>query len=407
MKLTIKQLGKIEEADIEIKNLTVFVGKNSTNKSYMAHVVYILNKVLYRLNKIYKLYVFRVISILIGGIMIYSAIKLGLGIQGVAFCVIFTFALFATSIIYYFLRQYSIGLFSRLKFFVYIYYPFVYIWGGEPFMYPDLMPLMRYMKEKNIIFSVVTNGTWLKENAEEIVDAGWDALMLSLDGPKHIHDSIRGKEGTFDTLMEGIQAVKEEKAKRNSIKPYIMMLSTTTKDNAAYLSEIFQAAEDCGADCLVSYYAWFTTQEIGDAHQRIMMERLGVRAEAWKGYLYSFDEIDTKILQENVDKVKNTKWKIPYVMIPDLTIEQIPIYYKEVDNFFGYNKCTAPWLAAELMPNGDVSTCRDYPDYITGNIQEEGILEIFHGEKFNKFRKTLRDVGMFPICARCCGLMGF
>ncbi len=285
--------------------------------------------------------------------------------------------------------------------------PFVYIWGGEPFMYPDLMPLMRYMKEKNIIFSVVTNGTWLKENAEEIVDAGWDALMLSLDGPKHIHDSIRGKEGTFDTLMEGIQAVKEEKAKRNSIKPYIMMLSTTTKDNAAYLSEIFQAAEDCGADCLVSYYAWFTTQEIGDAHQRIMMERLGVRAEAWKGYLYSFDEIDTKILQENVDKVKNTKWKIPYVMIPDLTIEQIPIYYKEVDNFFGYNKCTAPWLAAELMPNGDVSTCRDYPDYITGNIQEEGILEIFHGEKFNKFRKTLRDVGMFPICARCCGLMGF
>ncbi|MEA2029894.1 MAG: AAA family ATPase [Campylobacterota bacterium] len=46
MKLKVEQLAKIEEATIDIKNLTVFVGKNSTNKSYMAHTVYMVNKVL-------------------------------------------------------------------------------------------------------------------------------------------------------------------------------------------------------------------------------------------------------------------------------------------------------------------------------------------------------------------------
>ncbi len=46
MKFKIKELAKIKEADIEIKDLTILVGKNSTNKSYSAHIVYMLNKVL-------------------------------------------------------------------------------------------------------------------------------------------------------------------------------------------------------------------------------------------------------------------------------------------------------------------------------------------------------------------------
>ncbi len=40
MKFTVKNLGKIREANIEVKPLIIFVGKNGTQKSYMAHVVY-------------------------------------------------------------------------------------------------------------------------------------------------------------------------------------------------------------------------------------------------------------------------------------------------------------------------------------------------------------------------------
>jgi len=43
MKFTVKNLGKIREANIEVKPLTIFVGKNGTQKSYMAHVVYGIN----------------------------------------------------------------------------------------------------------------------------------------------------------------------------------------------------------------------------------------------------------------------------------------------------------------------------------------------------------------------------
>ena len=40
MKVRVRNLAKIREAEIEVKPLTIFVGKNGTNKSYMAHVVY-------------------------------------------------------------------------------------------------------------------------------------------------------------------------------------------------------------------------------------------------------------------------------------------------------------------------------------------------------------------------------
>jgi radical SAM protein with 4Fe4S-binding SPASM domain len=60
------------------------------------------------------------------------------------------------------------------------------------------------------------------------------------------------------------------------------------------------------------------------------------------------------------------------------------------------------------MPNGDVAPCRDYPDYVVGNIKEDSILDIFNNGRYRKFRQALKDMGgLFPICARCCGLMGW
>ena len=46
MNIQIKKIGKIKQADIELGDLTIFVGKNGTNKSYVAHVIYMLNKTL-------------------------------------------------------------------------------------------------------------------------------------------------------------------------------------------------------------------------------------------------------------------------------------------------------------------------------------------------------------------------
>ena len=286
--------------------------------------------------------------------------------------------------------------------------PIIYIWGGEPFLYDDLMPLTSYMKEKKCLISLVTNGVKLKQHAEEIVDRGWEVLMLSLDGTREVHDEIRGVKGCFDKLASGIELVQSIKRKKNKSLPYLMVFVTITKDNAHILEEIMKIGEEIGIDSMIIYYSWFTTEEIGKKHVKVMEEKLDCTPEAWKGYLFDYKQIDIETLQETVRKVKSKTYKFPYMFIPDISIDEIPLYYKDPSQLFGYNNCIAPWLIAEVMPNGDVSPCRDYPDYIVGNIKDDSIVNIFNNERYKKFRIALQESGgLFPICARCCGLMGF
>ena len=119
--------------------------------------------------------------------------------------------------------------------------------------------------------------------------------------------------------------------------------------------------------------------------------------------------LDIEKIAEQVQKIKSEKFKMPILFVPDLKIEQIRTYYTEPENFFGYKKCVSPWFQLDVMPNGDTVTCRDFPDFVTGNIKESSILEIYNNEKHRKFRQALKscDNGVFPICSRCCGLMGY
>jgi radical SAM protein with 4Fe4S-binding SPASM domain len=288
------------------------------------------------------------------------------------------------------------------------YKPIYYIWGGEPFLYPGLFDFTDRIKRNKSILSVVTNATFLAEQAKEVVDQQWDVLMFSLDGPEAIHDEIRGRKGTFQKVAEGIEAVRKYKRDTKKSLPWIMALVTISVDNATWLDKIFEVGEQLNLDCMIIYYSWFTNEKIGYAHTRIMQQKLGVTPTKWRGYLFNHN-VDTSALLESLQRIRSRKWKFGYLFIPDLKKdEQIVEYYKNPGKFFGYGPCISPWFVTEVMPNGDVAPCRDYPDYITGNLMEQSIFEIWNGERYRKFRQALKDNGgTFPICARCCGLMGW
>jgi len=285
--------------------------------------------------------------------------------------------------------------------------PLYYVWGGEPFLYKGLMDVVGHMKRRGSAVTLVTSGHKLAQNAERIVRDKWDCVMISLDGDRELHDSIRGQKGTYDKLVEGIEAIKAERRKQGSPYPYIMTLSTVCEANAPHYDKIFNSIEEIGGvDLSINYFSWFTTEERGKRHTEIMEERLSCTPTAWKGYLLNFGEYDIKSLTDSIERIQARKWPFVYAFIPDIPIEDIPRYYQEPGNFFGYDKCVSPWAVAEVMPNGDVAPCRDYPDYICGNIKDSGVMNVFHGERFDQFRDALRAEGMFPTCARCCGLMG-
>lgn len=285
--------------------------------------------------------------------------------------------------------------------------PAYYIWGGEPFLYPDLMPLVSHMKKRRALVSIVSNGTQVKKHAEQLVRMGLDIFMFSLDGPADLHDDIRGVPGTFKKLCDTLGEINRWKKALKTPKPYIMFLMTLTPKNQDHLVSTMEIAEQLGANYLLLYYSWFTNEQIGREHQTLMKREFDCHAISWKGYVSDTTRFDIPKLIAELRRVRSRSWPFHCLTVPDLTEEQIPQYFSQPLNTFGNNRCINPWMTTEIQANGDVATCRDHPDYVVGNIMDEPILKIFNNDKYRKFRRHLQTKGLMPVCARCCGLMGF
>lgn len=84
--------------------------------------------------------------------------------------------------------------------------------GGEPLMHSDLSPLAHLCRTEGIRVTLLTAGLLLERHAAKVA-ACMDDVIVSIDGPPEIHDSIRGVPGAYRRLERGIQALRETRAR--------------------------------------------------------------------------------------------------------------------------------------------------------------------------------------------------
>ncbi len=84
------------------------------------------------------------------------------------------------------------------------------ITGGEPFLRPDLFPILSEVSRHGFDIFLLTNGTLVnRERARQLSDVGVRGVQVSIEGPEDIHDEIRGK-GNFAAAAAGIEALVDE-----------------------------------------------------------------------------------------------------------------------------------------------------------------------------------------------------
>jgi radical SAM protein with 4Fe4S-binding SPASM domain len=288
------------------------------------------------------------------------------------------------------------------------YKPLFYITGGEPFLYPDFIQLMNYIKSKGLVLAVVTNGVLLEKYAEIIVKNKWDLILVSFDGPKEVHDKCRNFKGAYETAVNGLLKINKMKKKYGRIRPFVLTSTTISKANVMFLEDTFAIGKQLKPDLMVVYLSWFTSEEIGRKQEKLLRSKLGVTPFTWKSYTHKFSEEDAKLFRKQIGKIKKLNWPFEYLIIPNLKTKDIETYYTQPEQMLGYSKCVAPFIMIDVMPNGDVTTCRDFIDIKVGNITEKPLLKIWNDKGFVSFRKLLiEQKGLLPQCSRCCGLMGF
>jgi MoaA/NifB/PqqE/SkfB family radical SAM enzyme len=86
--------------------------------------------------------------------------------------------------------------------------PFFDLSGGEPLLRKDLITLAKRVASHGCLVSMNTNGTLLDESRISGITDIFDLVVVSLDGPKGIHDRIRGVPGTYDKAVKAIKLLK-------------------------------------------------------------------------------------------------------------------------------------------------------------------------------------------------------
>jgi radical SAM protein with 4Fe4S-binding SPASM domain len=115
--------------------------------------------------------------------------------------------------------------------------PTVKIFGlsnwGEPLLYPDLLGVIKFLKQKGKYVGLTTNATLLDEKtAEKLVYSGLDRISFSVDGVGKVYEKLRG--ANYKSVKNNILRFHEV----NKARVHTNIMVTVSKENENCISQI-------------------------------------------------------------------------------------------------------------------------------------------------------------------------
>jgi radical SAM protein with 4Fe4S-binding SPASM domain len=283
----------------------------------------------------------------------------------------------------------------------------VFLMGGEPCLHLRIGEMIAYLKAfPNVYVDMNTHGMMLPKKAQILIDAGIDAIYVSLDGSTaEINDATRGV-GAFARTLAGLEALFAAR-ERSARLVKVAINYTVTNQNVSDLMPMAEVAAKLGVDELCINLPTYVTREEGDAAEFMLQTELGLQFESWRGFLIDsvVSDISGSALQKSIERLKTKKW--PFVLflqpVGYSPVELSSYFSKEWTTTLRQKGCPIQNFRTTVLPNGDVTPCTIYPDLIVGNVLESSLRDIWHGPRYAAFRSVVTR-RLLPTCRRCCDL---
>lgn len=275
--------------------------------------------------------------------------------------------------------------------------------GGEPLVRDDIFEFISYWDKQGKRIILHSNLTLLDEkNADNLKQfKKVTDILTSLDGPKDVHDAIRGVPGTFGRLKKAIELTKEKMPDT----PITVFATMLINDNLDKLPELIDVAKSLGIDTINVLF-----EQVYSSEDKARAKEIFKKVFGWEEGSYRLNtQIRDPIFPADIDpeKIKKQLRKIRlYGIKKGCFVNFVPFnYYKNLDKYLGKNKAR-PFCLKLLSPelrinqNGDVIWC-DVIEKSFGNLLEKTPDEIWLSGDYQKFREYLFKNSL-PICRRCC-----
>lgn len=261
--------------------------------------------------------------------------------------------------------------------------------GGEPQLNQQWSELAKMLRATGSRVTLLTAGLLLKPQAQMIVDSV-DDVILSLDGPPAIHNSVRRVSDATERIAEGVVALHQ-------LCPEMPVGArcTVQKANHHSLRATVAHAKRIGLTSISFLAADITSSAFNhsDGWRSGGLDRVTLTAE----------EVD--ILEMEIEQlIRDERATSGFVLESPAKLRRIVQHFRAHIGQGNYvaPHCNAPWVSAVIEASGDVRPCFFHP--VIGNIHRQELPAILNSPAALSFRSNL-DIANNEICRRCvCSL---
>jgi MoaA/NifB/PqqE/SkfB family radical SAM enzyme len=267
----------------------------------------------------------------------------------------------------------------------------VVLTGGEPLLHSRLESLCDFFRQLDIRLTLLTTGLLLYKHATVVAEYFTD-VIISIDGPGHIHDRIRRVRNAFALIERGIAEVRR-------LRPTVAINCRTTiqKLNHTHLRETVAAAKRLNFDS-ISFLAADLSSQAFNRDRPWEPERQGEVALT-ASELAALDREMISLIKERADDIDSG-----FIVESQAKLKLIVERFRA---HLGLSRpaaplCNAPWVSAVVEIDGSVRPCFFHGS--VGNIKHQTLDQAINSPAALSFRGSL-DIATNPTCQRCvCSL---
>jgi len=241
---------------------------------------------------------------------------------------------------------------------------------GEPMMHKELPEMVAYAKANAPGAKVVIgcNAHFLNdESAPRLVESGLDLIYISFDGvDQETYEKYRVR-GHFEKVVAGVKALLAAREALGRTNPFVELQFLVMKHNEHQMDAFRTMAHELGVDRRIIKPVSFNVADWDDADTRATYGEFFPDNEDYRVYRHEGDS-----------------W-----------------HWKKDELAF----CTAAWRSITVLADGSIVPCCRDPRgvYTMGNVAD-GVLEVWNGERYQKFRKAMAERrDKMAICKVCPG----
>ncbi len=264
---------------------------------------------------------------------------------------------------------------------------------GEPLLNKELPQMVRYLKERGTYVLFNSNGIALTpKKGQALIDAGLDEYRLSMDGAtRETYAHVRGVDA-FEKIWRNVRAFIAMQKEQNASKPAVSLWFTAMRENLHELPRLIELAAENGVpEVYLQRLVYF---EQGLAHSRQALFRRSTP-----------EELSIVRRAEQMCKERGIRFNAAGSATP---LESLVRDFGERP----WSGCRRPYTLTYITSSGNVLSCcfapfghrsakEYYEERVLGNIFQEPIEAIWHGPRYEAFRRAFESEHPARHCSQC------